>query len=45
MFTPRLLTSFFEFFLSVLMSGFIIYITYRVFIKANTDFDMVAEIK
>ena len=45
MFTPRLLTSFFEFFLSVLMSGFIIYITYRVFIKANTDFDMEAEIK
>ncbi|HNW45575.1 MAG TPA: DUF350 domain-containing protein [Elusimicrobiales bacterium] len=45
MFTTRLLTSFFEFALSVVMSGFIIYLTYRVFIKANPDFDMEAEIK
>lgn len=45
MFTTRLMTSFFEFFLSVVMSGFIIYLTYRVFIKANPDFDMEAEIK
>jgi len=45
MFTTRLLTSFFEFFLSVIMSGFVIYLTYRVFIKANPDFDMEAEIK
>lgn len=45
MFTTRVLVSFFEFLLSVLMSGIIIYITYRVFIKANPDFDMEAEIK
>lgn len=45
MFTTRVLVSFFEFLLSVVMSGFIIYLTYRVFIKANPDFDMEAEIK
>ena len=45
MFNTRLLVSFFEFFLAVVMSGFIISLTYRVFIKANPDFDMEAEIK
>jgi len=45
MFTTRILVSVFEFLLSVVMSGFIIYLTYRVFIKANPDFDMEDEIK
>jgi len=45
MFTTRLIVSFFEFLLAVLMSGFIISLTYRVFIKANPDFDMEEEIK
>ncbi len=45
MFNTRLLVSFFEFFLAVVMSGFIISLTYRVFIKANPDFDMEEEIK
>ncbi len=45
MFTTRILVSFFEFLLSVFMSGFIIYLTYRVFIKANPDFNMEEEIK
>ncbi len=45
MFNTRLMVSFFEFFLAVVMSGFIISLTYRVFIKANPDFDMEEEIK
>ncbi|OGR40672.1 MAG: hypothetical protein A2X35_09490 [Elusimicrobia bacterium GWA2_61_42] len=45
MFTTRILVSVFEFLLSVVMSGFIIYLTYRVFIKANPDFNMEEEIK
>ena len=45
MFNTRLLVSFFEFFLAVVMSGFIISLTYRVFIKANPDFDMEEEIR
>lgn len=45
MFTARILVSVFEFLLSVVMSGFIIYLTYRVFIKANPDFNMEEEIK
>ena len=45
MFTTRVLVSFFEFMLSVVMSGFVIYLTYRIFIKANPDFDMEVEIK
>jgi uncharacterized membrane protein YjfL (UPF0719 family) len=45
MFTTRVLVSFFEFMLAVVMSGFIIYLTYRVFIKANPDFNMEEEIK
>ncbi len=45
MFNTRLIVSVFEFALAVLMSGFVISLTYRVFIKANPDFDMEAEIK
>src|SRR3989339_326983 len=45
MFTTRLIVSIFEFLLAVLMSGLVISLTYRVFIKANPDFDMEAEIK
>ena len=45
MFTARILVSLLEFLLSVVMSGFIIYLTYRIFIKANPDFDMEVEIK
>ncbi|MDT8286909.1 MAG: DUF350 domain-containing protein [Elusimicrobiales bacterium] len=41
----RIWTSFVEFGLAVLMSGFIIALIYKVFIKANPDFDMEAEIK
>jgi len=45
MFLMRVLVSLFEFTLAVVMSGCVIYVTYRVFIKANPDFDMEAEIK
>ncbi len=45
MFMIRVLVSLFEFVLAVVMSGGVIYATYRVFIKANPDFDMQAEIK
>lgn len=45
MFTTRLIVSVFEFILAVIMSGVIISVTYRIFIKANPDFDMEAEIK
>ncbi len=45
MFITRLLVSMFEFVLSVVMSGIIIYLTYRVFIRANPDFNMETEIK
>ena len=45
MFTTRIIVSVFEFVLAVMMSGFIISLTYRVFIKANPDFDMEEEIK
>lgn len=41
----RIWTSFVEFGLAVLMSGFIIALIYKVFIRANPDFDMEAEIK
>lgn len=41
----RIWTSFVEFGLAVLMSGFIIALTYKVFVRANPDFDMEAEIK
>ena len=45
MFTTRVMVSMFEFILGVVMSGLIIAITYRVFIKANPDFNMEDEIK
>lgn len=44
MFFIRLLVSLFELGLMVVMSGLIIYVIYRIFIKANPDFDMEAEI-
>ena len=44
MFYLRLLTSFFELGLMIVLSGVIIYLIYRVFIKANPDFDMEEEI-
>lgn len=45
MFLPRVLTSMMHFTLMVVMSGAVIFITYRVFIKANPDFDMEKKIK
>jgi uncharacterized membrane protein YjfL (UPF0719 family) len=44
MFT-RVIVSLFEFTLAVVMSGIVIALTYRVFIHANPDFNMEAEIK
>ncbi len=44
MFVTRVVISIFEFTLSVVMSGLTIGLTYRVFISANPDFDMEAEI-
>ena len=44
MFLLRLLVSFFELVLMIVLSGVIIYVIYRVFIKANPDFDMEEEI-
>jgi uncharacterized membrane protein YjfL (UPF0719 family) len=44
MFLIRLLVSLFELALMVVMSGVIIYVIYRVFIRANPDFDMEEEI-
>ena len=44
MFYLRLLVSFFELGLMIVLSGVIIYVIYRVFIKANPDFDMEDEI-
>ncbi len=45
MFFTRVLIGLFEFTLAVVMSGVIIYLTYRVFIRANPDFDMEQEIR
>jgi len=45
MLNTRVLVSVFEFVLAVIMSGLVIYTTYRIFIKANPDFDMEEEIK
>ncbi|HOX23810.1 MAG TPA: DUF350 domain-containing protein [Elusimicrobiales bacterium] len=45
MFMTRLMVSLFEFALSVVMSGLLIFVTFKVFIKANPDFNMEAEIK
>jgi len=44
MFYLRLLVSLFELGLMIVLSGVIIYVIYRVFIKANPDFDMEEEI-
>ncbi len=44
MFSIRIIVSVFEFLLAVLMSGLVIYVTYRIFIRANPDFDMEEEI-
>ena len=41
----RILMSSVQFMLGVLMAGFVIYYTYRAFIKANPDFNMEEEIK
>ncbi len=40
MFSIHLMVSLFELFLMIFMSGVIIYLIYRIFIKANRDFDM-----
>jgi uncharacterized membrane protein YjfL (UPF0719 family) len=45
MFATRIAVSLFHFILMVLMSGIVIYWTYRTFIRANPDFDMEDEIK
>ena len=45
MFNTRVIVSLFEFALAVAMSGLIIALTYKVFIRANPDFDMEEEIK
>ena len=45
MFATRVIVSLFHFALMVGMSGLVIYLTYRIFIRANPDFDMEAEIK
>lgn len=45
MFVTRVVISLFEFVLSVVMSGLVIALTYRVFITANPDFDMEDEIR
>jgi uncharacterized membrane protein YjfL (UPF0719 family) len=45
MFTTRVIVSLFDFFLMVIMSAFVIALTYRIFVKANPDFHMGAEIK
>ncbi|NVN99328.1 MAG: hypothetical protein HXX17_08390 [Geobacteraceae bacterium] len=44
MFLIQLMVSLFELMLMVVMSGVIIYTIYRIFIKANRDFDMEEEI-
>lgn len=45
MISARLLVSFFELLLMILVSGLIVFVLYRVFIKANPDFDMEEGIK
>lgn len=45
MFFTRVLVSGLHFALMVVLSGFVIYITYRIFIKANPDFDMESKIR
>ncbi|HEX4048886.1 MAG TPA: DUF350 domain-containing protein, partial [Elusimicrobiota bacterium] len=45
MFTTRVVVSLFDFVLMVVMSAFVIALTYRIFVKANPDFHMGHEIK
>ena len=45
MIATRVIVSLMHFLLMVLMSAFVIYWTYRTFIKANPDFDMEKKIK
>ncbi|MEK7234211.1 MAG: DUF350 domain-containing protein [Elusimicrobiota bacterium] len=45
MIATRVIVSLIHFFMMVLMSGFVIFWTYRTFIKANPDFDMEKKIK
>ena len=45
MFTTRVVVSLFDFILMVVMSAFVIALTYRIFVKANPDFHMGQEIK
>jgi len=45
MFISHLIIGIFELLLSIFMSGLVIHITYRVFIGANPDFNMEAEIQ
>ena len=45
MFFTRVVVSLFEFVLAVIMSGVAIALTYRIFVRANPDFDMGVEIK
>jgi heme/copper-type cytochrome/quinol oxidase subunit 4 len=45
MFTTRVIASLFDFGLMVVMSAFVIALTYRIFVKANPDFHMGQEIK
>ena len=44
-FVTRLLISIFELTTSVVIAVFVIFVTYRIFIRANTDFDEEEEIK
>ena len=45
MFTTRVIVSLFDFILMVVMSAFVIALTYRIFVRANPDFHMGQEIK
>ena len=45
MFFTRVVIGLFEFTLAVVMSGTVIALTYRIFVHANPDFDMAAEIE
>lgn len=45
MFSTRLLLSFLELVLMIFVSGLIVFVIYRVFVKSNPDFDMEEEIK
>jgi uncharacterized membrane protein YjfL (UPF0719 family) len=45
MFETRIYVSLFDFILMVVMSAFVIALTYRIFVKANPDFHMGQEIK